>query len=201
MADTKYIYPDGVRWVVRCKDFDVGAKIFGYSKYGNKELALKAAVAYRDEQIAKHHTIVLLEPSKPPQPPAPKQPVPKPAKEVEPTPDEISARWSKFRSLDYGPDYVKRLDPSVQASIRHSNEGLQMGGDECAAYHYTGAWDAAFTKSQPGHSTWRPPIWDNNRETILTRWVNEQLLKLKERNLPFTQPWINSWMAKQNLIE
>lgn len=197
MADNKYIYPDGERWVVRCKDFDVGAKIFGFSKYGNKELARKEAVIYRDQQIAKHHTIALLEPQKPPQPKA------MPVKEKEPTDEEVAKRWSKFVSpnAEYGPEYIKRLAPSVQASIQHSKEGLQMNGEECEAYHYTGAWDVAFPPSTPGNSTWRPPVWDYNKEVILTNWVKEQLLKLRERKLDFTEPWINSWFAKQNLIQ
>ena len=194
MADNKYIYPDGQRWVVRCKDFDVGAKIFSYSKYGNKEFALKEAISYRNEQIAKHHTIALLEPKKPAQP----------VKEKEPTAEEVNARWSKFRSPsapEFGPEYVKMLDPKIQASLQHSKEALQMYGEECQAYHYTGAWDGAFSPACQGHSTWRAPNWDYNREVILTNWVKEQLLKLRDRKLDFTEPWINSWFAKQNLIQ
>lgn len=200
MADTKYIYPDGVRWVVRCKDFDVGAKIFGYSKYGNKEFALKEAIKFRDEQIAKHHSIVLLEPNKPL---PPKQPVPKPVKEKEPTDAEVAARWRKFKSPsaeEYGPAYIKTLSPQTQASLKHTAEAQQMYEDECRAYHYTGAWDAAFSPAQQGHSTWRSPNWDNSKEVILTNWIKQNLLPLRER-LAFTQPVIDAWIAKKNLIE
>ena len=196
MSDTKYIYPDGVRWVVRCKDFDVGAKIFGYSKYGNKEFALKEAIAYRDEQIAKHHTIALLQPEKPPPPVAP-------VKEKEPTDAEVAERWRKFKfqsAPQYGPEYIKTLKPEVQASLKHTKEAQQMKEDECRAYYYTGAWDGAFTPAMPGHSTWRPPIWDASKEAILTNWIKENLLPLRER-LEFTKPWIDAWMAKQNLIQ
>lgn len=197
MSDNKYIYPDGVRWVVRCKDFDVGAKIFGYLKYGNKAFALKEAIAYRDEQIAKHHTIVPIQLQKPPPPPV------APVKEKEPTDAEVAARWNKFKFVsapESGPEYIKTLKPEVQASLQHSREGLQMKEDECRAYHYTGAWDGAFTPAMPGHSTWRPPIWDNSREVILTNWVKDKLLPLRER-LEFTKPWIDAWLAKQNLIQ
>jgi hypothetical protein len=200
MADNKYIYPDGQRWVVRCKDFDLTAKGFSFSKFGNKELALKEAISYRNEQIAKHHPIVLWEPEKP-LPPKPK--IEKPVKEKEPTDEEVAKRWSKFRSpnAEYGPNYIKTLSPQIQASLQHTKEALQLNGDQCRAYHYTGAWDAAFSPACQGHSSWRPPNWENNREVILTNWVKEQLLKLRERNLNFTEPWINSWLANKNLIE
>lgn len=197
MSDNKYIYPDGVRWVVRCKDFDVGAKIFGYLKYGNKDFALKAAIAYRDEQIAKRNTIVPFAPNKTPPPPV------APVNEKEPTADEINERWRKFKfpsAPESGPEYIKTLKPEVQASLQQTKEALQMKEDECQAYHYTGAWDAAFSPACQGHSTYRAPKWDNSREVLLTNWVKDKLLPLRER-LEFTQPAIDAWLAKQNLIQ
>ena len=196
MADNKYIYLDGERWVVRCKDFDVAAKIFSFVKFGNKALALNAAIAFRNEQIAKHHTIQLLEPEKPPQPKV------KPVEEKEPTDAEVAAKWSKFKNspVESGPEYVKSLTPEVQASLKHTQEALQMYENECLAYHYTGAWDAAFSKSSQGHSTYRAPDWNSSKEALLIKYVKENLIPLRER-LPFTRPAIDAWFARQNLIE
>jgi len=93
---------------------------------------------------------------------------------------------------------IPNKENDLAASIRHNREVRQMDREDAMAYEYTGAWDAVFKKCQQGHSTWRAPEWNNDKEVILINWVKERLLKLRERKLDFTEPWIKSWLDKQN---
>ena len=49
MADNKYIYCDGNRWIVRIPNLRI--KSFSFAKFAGKEVALESAIAWRNQKL------------------------------------------------------------------------------------------------------------------------------------------------------